>query len=336
RKLLILGWLLGLPVPILVILAPNWSWIIVANMLLGVNQGFAWSMTVIMKIDLVGPAQRGLAMGLNEFAGYIAVSLTLLLSGYLAGTYSLRPEPFYIGIVFAAIGLTLSVLKAKETKYHVLLESNMNSKANPNPQNTQSNPAPKNIFLFTTFKDRALSSSCSAGLVNNLIFGMSMGLFPLFFSSKGLDVESINFIKAFYPGIWGILQLATGPSSDRLGRKWLIVAGQLVQAGGIWFTVMASGVSGWILGSGLIGLGTALVYPTLLAAVSDVADPKWRGAALGAYRFWRDMGYAVGAVVSGVVADLFDIAFAINMVGFVTFASAVLVAVRMYETRRVR
>lgn len=333
RRLLIVGWLLGLPVPLVVIFAPDWSWIVAANVLLGVNQGFAWSMTVIMKIDLVGPAKRGLALGLNEFAGYIAVSLTLLLSGYLAVIYSLRPEPFYFGLLFAALGLGLSVVKVKETKHHVLLETQLNESSHSG-QSAYANPAPKSIFSFTTLQDRALSSSCVAGLVNNLIFGMSMGLFPLFFASKGLDVDSINLIKAFYPGIWGVLQLATGPSSDRLGRKWMIVSGQLVQAGGIWLIVLSSGVFSWILASGLIGLGTALVYPTLLAAVSDVADPKWRGAALGTYRFWRDMGYAVGAVVSGVVADFFGIAFSISVVGFVALSSALLVALRMYETKR--
>lgn len=327
RKLLIFGWLLAVPVPILVILAPNWWWIVFANMLLGINQGFAWSMTVIMKIDLVGPANRGLAMGLNEFAGYLAVSITLIASGYIASLYNLRPEPFYLGIGFTAAGLILSLLKVKETKQYAMLEAKQRSN-----QSQNEGPAPKSVFVFTTLKDRALSSSCFAGLVNNLIFGMSWGLFPLFFASKGLDVSTINFIKAFYPGVWSVLQLATGPMSDRLGRKWLIVSGQLTQAAGIWLTVFSNNILGWIVGSCLIGLGTALVYPTLLAAVSDVAHPRWRAESLGTYRFWRDVGYAVGAVFSGVLADLINIPFSINMIGLLTVASALLVAFRMYET----
>ncbi len=334
RRLLILGWLWGIPVPIIVIFAPDWWWIVFANVLLGINQGFAWSMTVIMKIDLAGPARRGLAMGLNEFAGYLSLSLTLVASGYVASLYSLRPEPFYLGIGFTAVGLALSVLKTKETKNHALLEAQQTKLAT---HATQEVLAPKNVFLFTTLRDRSLSSSCFAGLVNNLIFGMSWGLFPLFYASKGLDVGNITLIKAFYPGVWGVLQLVTGPMSDKLGRKPLIVSGQIIQAAGIWLTVFSNDAQSWILASGLIGLGTALVYPTLLAAVSDVANPKWRGASLGTYRFWRDAGYAVGAVFSGVLADLFGIPFAIIGAGWLAFTSALLVAARMYETvRRIR
>ena len=334
RPLLLLGWLLALPVPLLVITAPNWAWIVAANLLLGASQGFAWSMTVIMKIDLVGPAKRGLALGLNEFAGYVSVSLTLLASGYVAALYSLRPEPFYLGIGFTLVGLTLSALKARETRRHAALEAQAIRPSTASVGAGVPRAAPRSVFFFTTFRDRALSSSCAAGLVNNAIFGMSWGLFPLFFVSRGVEVETINFIKAFYPGVWGVLQLATGPLSDRLGRKWMIVSGQLIQAAGIWLTVSSTAVPSWILASGLIGLGTALVYPTLLAAVSDVAHPEWRGAALGTYRFWRDAGYALGAVVAGGVADLIGIPFAMNLVGGVTIASALLVAVRMYETHR--
>ncbi len=330
KRLLVLGWLIGIPVPLLIIVAPNWWWIVFANILLGINQGFAWSMTVIMKIDLVGPARRGLAMGLNEFAGYISVSITLLASGYLASIYGLRPVPFYPGIAFAIIGTCLSLLLVRETKQYAHLEAEQRRVA-PSVRVPRDNPHPKNIFLYTTLKDRALSSSCQAGLVNNLIFGMSWGLFPLFFSANGLTVDTINLIKAFYPGTWGILQLITGPMSDRLGRKWLIVSGQTIQGGALWLTMFSRNVSSWILASGLLGLGTALVYPALLAAVSDVASPQWRGTALGTYRFWRDAGYAVGAVFSGVLADLFDIPFTISVVGWLTLVSAGLVALRMYE-----
>ena len=337
RRILLVGWFLGVPVPILIILAPDWWWIVFANVLLGVNQGLAWSMTVIMKIDLAGPARRGLAMGLNEFAGYFSVSGSLWASGYIAALYSLRPEPFYLGLAFTMFGLGLSLL-TRETRPYALLEAKLRQSENPSqtsaPQTLAPALFPRNVFLFTTFKERALSSSCFAGLVNNLIFGMSWGIIPLFFAAHGLDVDTINFIKAFYPGLWGIFQLITGPLSDRLGRKWLIVTGQLIQAGGIWLTVFSRDVTLWIIASGLLGLGTALVYPSLLAAVSDVAHPEWRGAALGTYRFWRDMGYAVGAGLSGILADIFGMSFSISVVGWLAFTSGVLVTFRMYETHR--
>ncbi len=331
RKILILGWFIGIPVPLLIIIAPNWWWIVFANGLLGINQGFAWSMTVIMKIDLVGPRRRGLAMGLNEFAGYLAVSLTLLASGYLAKLYGLRPAPFYLGIAITILGASLSVLLVRETRRYALFEAER-QEAIVVGRGSRLNVDPDSVFFFTTLRDRALSASCQAGLVNNLIFGMSWGLFPLFFAAHGLDVETINFIKAFYPGVWGVLQLLFGPLSDHLGRKWLIVLGQVVQAIALWLMVSVNSVTGWIMASGLLGLGTALVYPALLAAVSDVANPVWRGAALGTYRFWRDSGYAVGAVFSGTMADLFNIPFAITVVGWLAIVSGVAVALRMYET----
>jgi MFS family permease len=335
RKLLVLGWLFAVPVPILVIWAPEWSWIVVANVLLGINQGFAWSMTVLMKLDLVGPARRGLAMGLNEFAGYLAVSGTLLASGYVAALYALRPEPFYLGIAFTAIGLGLSAARAKETRAHALLEARAASPmVAAHPASPLATTAARNPFLFTTLHDRALSAVCVAGLVNNLIFGMSWGLFPLFYAANGLDVDTINLIKAFYPGVWGALQLGTGALSDRVGRKWLIVGGQAVQAAGVWLTVAIAGVPNWIFASALIGVGTAFVYPALLAAVSDVAHPAWRGAALGTYRFWRDAGYAVGAVLAGTLADYVSIPFAITAISWLALGSAGLVGIRMYETLR--
>jgi MFS family permease len=335
RKLLVLGWLFAVPVPILVIWAPDWSWVVIANVLLGINQGFAWSMTVLMKLDLVGPARRGLAMGLNEFAGYLAVSGTLLASGYVAAIYALRPEPFYLGIGFTAMGLGLSAARAKETRGHALLEAGASTAVvAAHPAALPSTAPSRNTFLYTTLRDRALSATCLAGLVNNLIFGMSWGLFPLFYAANGLDVDSINLIKAFYPGVWGALQLGTGALSDRVGRKWLIVGGQGVQAAGLWLTVATVGVSNWIFASALIGVGTALVYPALLAAVSDVAHPSWRGAALGTYRFWRDAGYAVGAVLAGTLADYVSIPFAITAVSWLALGSAGLVAIRMYETFR--
>ncbi len=323
KRMLTLGWLIGVPVPILIILAPSYSWLVFANILLGINQGVAWSMTVIMKTDLAGQENRGLAMGLNEFSGYLSVSITLLVSGYIAAMFALRPGPFYLGIAFTLIGLSLSVLKAKETKHHAVLEAHQGVE----------NKRHRNVFLFTTLGDRALSSSCFAGLVNNMIFGMCWGLFPLFFASRGLSVGSISFVSAFYPGVWGVAQLATGPLSDRLGRKRLIVAGQLMQAAGVWLIVLSSGILDWTLANCLLGLGTAFVYPSLLAAVGDVARPQWRGEALGTYRFWRDMGYAAGAVFAGTLADLFSIPLAISAVGGIAAVSSAIVAVRMYETR---
>ncbi len=334
RRLLILGWLFGIPVPILIIYAPDWGWIVFANLLLGINQGFAWSMTVIMKVDLVGPARRGLAMGLNEFAGYLAVSITLLSSGIIAAHYSLRPEPFYLGLGFAVFGLSLSALKVRETRDHALLEARQSLSEADLTNVTFGTQPPRSVFRFTTFGDSALSAACFAGLVNNLIFGMSWGLFPLLYASHGVSVDTINVIKAFYPGVWGVLQLVTGPLSDKVGRKWLIVSGQLVQAGGLWLTAAFREVPFWMAATALLGVGTALVYPSLLAAVSDVAHPKWRGAALGTYRFWRDIGYAVGAVFGGLLADFYSIPLAINAIGLLTLISAVIVSLRMYETRK--
>ncbi len=330
RRILVLGWVIGVPVPILIIIAPSYSWIVFANILLGINQGLAWSMTVIMKTDLVGQENRGLAMGLNEFSGYLSVSITLLVSGYIAATFALRPGPFYLGIAFTLIGLSLSVLKTKETRYHAILEARQE---NQDGHHSGENKRHRNVFLFTTLSDRALSSSCIAGLVNNMIFGMSWGLFPLFFASRGLSVGSISFVSAVYPAVWGVAQLATGPMSDRLGRKRLIVVGQLMQAAGVWLVVLSSGLLNWSLANGLIGLGTAFVYPSLLAAVGDVARPEWRGEALGTYRFWRDIGYAAGAVFAGTLADLFSIPLTIAAVGGLAAASSAVVALRMYETR---
>ncbi len=336
RKLLILGWILGVPVPIIIILAPSWGWIVFANFLLGMNQGFAWSMTVIMKVDLVGPERRGLAMGLNEFAGYLAVSITLLVSGIIAARYALRPEPFYLGLGFAAFGLSLSALKVKETRSYALFEARKSWADANNRGVTAGTQTPSSVFRFTTLQNPALSSCCFAGLVNNLIFGMSWGLFPLLYASHGVSVDVINLIKALYPGVWGILQLGTGPLSDRVGRKWLIVAGQLVQAGGLWLTAASGQVPLWMVATALLGIGTALVYPSLLASVGDVAHPSWRGAALGTYRFWRDIGYAVGAVFGGLLADFYSIPFAIDMIGLLTIVSAGTVALKMYETRKPR
>ncbi|HKZ50979.1 MAG TPA: MFS transporter, partial [Dehalococcoidia bacterium] len=332
RRILILGWLVGVPVPFIIMGAPNWWWIVAANALLGVNQGLTWSMTVTMKIDLVGPGRRGLAMGLNEFAGYLAVGLTALATGYLASRYGLRPEPFYLGIAYALLGLLLSWLLVRETKAHALLEAS--SMADPSPAPSQ--PSFRSIFALTSWRDRSLFAASQAGLVNNLNDGMSWGIFPLFFAAHGLEVEGIGILKALYPATWGALQILTGPLSDRWGRKPLIAWGMVVQALGIWLTVFTRDFAAWAAGAVLLGVGTAMVYPSLLAAVSDVAHPAWRARSLGVYRFWRDIGYAVGALSAGIIADLFGLTWAIAVIGGLTLASGLVAALAMRETRTPR
>lgn len=327
KRVLVIGWLFGLPVPFMVMWAPSWEWVVAANALLGINQGFTWSMTVIMKIDLVGPKSRGLAVGLNEFAGYLAVGVTAFLTGYIAAHYGLRPAPFYLGIGYAAVGLALSALLVRDTRDHVRLETDGDKK--------QSKPVEFwKIFAFTSFGDRNLFSACQAGLVNNLNDGMSWGIFPLFFSSFGLGVERIGILKAVYPGTWGILQIATGPLSDRWGRKGLIVAGMWVQAGGLFLTAFTRSFEWWLVGSLLLGLGTAMVYPSLIAAVSDASHPTWRARSLSVYRFWRDLGYAIGALSAGLIADFFGFAWAIGSIAALTFVSGVVVAVLMHDHQR--
>jgi len=326
KPVLLLGWLAALPVPVMVILAPSWGWVVAANVLLGVNQGLAWSTTVIMKIDLVGPVRRGLAMGLNEAAGYVAVSLAALAAGYLASSYGVRPAPFLLGIGFAVLGLLLTMLFVRETREHAKLE------ASQTVITTADGPSGGEIFVRTSFTDRNLSSVSQAGLVNNLNDGMAWGLFPLFFAAAGLSIGQVGVLAAIYPGVWGFGQLATGWVSDRLGRKWMIVSGMWLQAAGILLTAITQSLPPWILGAVLMGLGTALTYPTLLAAVGDVAHPSWRASAVGVYRLWRDLGYAVGAILAGAVADLFGFAPAIVTVGILTAVSGLAVAIRMRET----
>jgi MFS family permease len=329
KGILIAGWLIGLPAPFLVMLAPSWGWVVFANVLLGINQGLCWSTTVIMKIDLVGPARRGLAMGLNEAAGYVAVSLAALASGYLAAAYALRPQPFYLGVAFALAGLILSVFFVQETHGHARHESTLLDGA---AAQAADKPSFAQILLLTSWKDRALFASSQAGMVNNLNDGLAWGLFPLFFAAAGLTVAQIGVLAAIYPGVQGIAQLGTGALSDRLGRKGLIVAGMWVQAVGIGLVLLMAGFLPWAIAMVLLGLGTALVYPTLIAAVSDVAHPDWRASAVGVYRLWRDGGYALGALLAGVLADLLGAPWAIAAIALLTFASGVVVLIRMYET----
>jgi MFS family permease len=337
KKVLVVGWLVGLPVPFIIILANRWFWFDVANVLLGVNQALCWSMTVIMKVDLVGPKRRGLALGLNEFAGYLAVGLTAWITGYIASVYALRPQPFYLGIGVAFAGLLLSLLLAKETRQYAKLEARLHhasvaavSVGEIGPSTSQ--PSMRDIFAQASWKDRNLFSCSQAGLVNNLNDGMSWGIYPLFFSSLGLGVAAIGTIKAVYPAAWGALQILTGPLSDRWGRKWLIAGGMIVQAGAIWLTVVVPKYPAWLVAALLQGVGTAMVYPTLLAAISDVAHPEWRASTMGVYRFWRDLGYAVGALISGIIADLLGMRAAIQVVAVLTLLSGLHVAIRMRET----
>jgi MFS family permease len=333
KHVLLAGWLLGLPVPFLVIWAPSWSWIVFANVLLGLNQGLAWSTTVIMKMDLVGPKQRGLAMGLNEFAGYLAVALAALGTGYLAQAYGLRPEPFYLGIACAAAGLALSLLFVRETRHHVVLEArDLPSRSDVAGHHAELST--REIFAQASWRDPALSTASQAGMVNNLNDGLAWGLFPLFFAAAGLDVAQIGILSFAYPAVWGLLQLWTGGLSDRWGRKRLIAGGMLVQSGALAAIALVRGFWPWVGAAALLGAGTAMVYPTLLAAVGDVAHPLWRASAVGVYRLWRDSGYAVGALLAGALADLFGMAWAIGAVALLTFASGLLVVVRMPETLR--
>jgi MFS family permease len=327
KKVLVVGWVFALPVPILILAAPSWVWIVFANVLLGINQGLCWSTTVIMKIDLVGPRRRGFAMGLNEASGYLAVSIAAFASGYLAGWLGLRETLFWIGEIVACSGLLLSAVFVHESIHHVRLEAEQ--MVNTSPEHLSF----ANILLLTSWKDRALFSVSQAGMVNNLNDGMAWGLFPLYFASLGLPVERIGFLAALYPAVWGAAQLVTGGLSDRLGRKWMIASGMLVQALGILLIIGAESFALWSVSAVLVGLGTAMVYPTLLAAVGDVAHPTWRASAVGVYRLWRDVGYAIGAVLAGSLADLFGLRLAIGAVAALTLLSGIIVATAMYETR---
>jgi MFS family permease len=328
QRLLVLGWLVGIPVPLLVIWAPTWSWIVFANVLLGINQGLTWSTTVIMKIDLVGPKQRGLAMGLNEFAGYLAVALTALATGEIAARFGLRPEPFYLGIAFVAAGLALSHFLVRDTMDHARLEALDRSRGD----GEAGKPGLLELFVQTSWRDPALSSASQAGLVNNLNDGLAWGLFPLFFAAAGLSVREIGVLAFTYPATWGCVQLYTGALSDRVGRKWLIAGGMVLQGIALLVMVQRQGFVPWLITAVLLGAGTAMVYPTLLAAIGDVAHPGWRGSAVGIYRLWRDLGYAVGALLAGVLADAFGMDTAIVAIGALTIASGALVAIRMPET----
>ncbi|MEP7023279.1 MAG: MFS transporter [Actinomycetota bacterium] len=331
KPVLVAGWLVGVPVPFLLAFGPGWGWIIAANVLLGVNQGLTWSTTVIMKIDLAGPARRGLAMGLNEAAGYGAVAVTALATGFIAARYGLRPGPFFLGMAFAGAGLGLSALFVRETRGHARHEARGHAGISAQAHGSLST---RQVFLLTSFQEKALSAASQAGLVNNLNDGLAWGIFPIFFAAGGLSVARIGVLVALYPAVWGAGQLVTGALSDRLGRKWLIAAGMWTQAAAIAFIAVVHGFWPWAAGALLLGAGTAMVYPALLAAIGDVAHPAWRASAVGVYRLWRDGGFAIGALVAGVIADLLGLAAAIWAVAALTAVSGAVVALRMYETHQ--
>lgn len=331
KAVLVAGWLAGLPVPALIIWAPSWSWVVAANVLLGVNQGLCWSTTIIMKIDLVGPARRGLATGLNEFAGYIAVAGAAFAAGYLSAAFGLRPQPFLLGIAFACCGLLLSTIFVRETHGHARHEARLAGAASAHSASTTL-PSFQRVFVRTSWGDRTLFAVSQAGLVNNLNDGMAWGLFPLLFAGAGLRIETVGLLVALYPASWGILQLCTGWLSDRLGRKGLIVGGMGCQAAAIALVAWGQGIPVWTAGALGLGLGTAMVYPTLLAAIGDVAHPAWRATAVGVYRLWRDGGYAIGALVAGALADALGVRWAIGAIAALTLASGAIAAVAMRET----
>ena len=329
RFALIVGWLVALPVPFVILGARDWWWIVAANALLGVNQGLAWSATVIMKIDLVGSRQRGLAMGLNEFAGYLAIAGAALASGFAASGLGLRAGPAYIGMAIAVVGLVISVWLVRDTTPHVAAES----RAVQASRDAVTQPSGALLLRRSLGADPQLFSLSQAGLVNNLNDGLAWGLFPLLFAGAALGVGTIGALVALYPAVWAVAQLATGPLSDRWGRKRPIVAGMVVQGIALMAIARAGSTGAWAVGLVALGVGTALVYPALLAGVSDVAHPSWRGRAIGVYRFWRDMGYVVGAVLAGVLADTFGVSIAIAVVGGLTVASGIVVAARFSEKR---
>jgi MFS family permease len=318
KNLLVAGWVIAIPIPLMLMFAPNWNWIIAANVLLGINQGLAWSSTVVMKIDLVGEKQRGFAMGLNEFAGYLAVALIAFLTGYIAGEYGIRPYPFYLGIGLVALGLLGSIFLIKDTRHHVAKETSSSAL-----------PRLKNIFWDTTWKDRNLGTVTQAGLVNNLNDGMAWGIFPILLAGKGFNLEQIGIVTAVYPAVWGIGQLFTGKMADKFCKKDLLFAGMFLQALALVSLAAASSMFHFVTLSAVLGWGTAMVYPTFLATVAENTHPQDRAKSIGIFRLWRDLGYAIGAILTGLIADWISIGASILFIGFLTFLSAFIIQYRM-------
>lgn len=318
KNLLSLGWLIGIPVPFMLMLAPDWNWVIAANVLLGINQGLTWSSTVVMKIDLVGEKERGFAMGLNEFAGYLALAVVAFLTGWIAEEYGLRPYPFYIGIVLSLAGLLLSWLLIKDTRHHVAKESQDNTIPNL-----------KGIFWNTTLFDRNLGSVTQAGLINNLNDGMVWGIFPILLAQKKFSISEIGIVVAIYPAVWGIGQLFTGKMADYFCKKSMLFSGMLLQGIALLFLIFANTFIHFSILSIILGWGTAMVYPTFLATIAENTNPHDRAKSLGTFRFWRDLGYAIGAILTGIVADAFGINASIIVIGLLTVGSAIIIHYRM-------
>ena len=318
RSLLIAGWIIGIPIPFILMFAPSWNWIIVANVLLGINQGLTWSSTVVMKIDLVGEKQRGFAMGLNEFAGYISLALVAFLTGWIAGEFGIRPYPFYTGIVLVILGLFGSIFFIKDTKHHVAKETTINIISRL-----------KNIFWDTTWKDKNLGSVTQAGLINNLNDGMAWGIFPILLASKGFSISEIGIVTAVYPAVWGLGQLFTGAMADKFCKKDMLFMGMFLQAIALIVLLWANAMLHFVLLSSVLGWGTAMVYPTFLATVAENTNPQDRAKSIGIFRLWRDLGYAIGAILTGIIADLISIKAAIMFIGLLTLASALIIEYRM-------
>ncbi len=341
KEVLVAGWLFGLPVPFVLAYAPHWWMIIAANLLLGINQGLTWSMAVNMKIDLVGPRRRGLAMGLNEASGYAALGLTALATGYIASAAGLRPEPFWLGVAYALCGLALSVLVVHDSGPHARLEARLMHSQPTHPGrrasaalSDEARPSRKWILAEVSWRNRTLFGASQAGLVNNLNDGVSWGVLPVLFSSAGMDVSQVGILKGIYPMVWGIGQLVTGPLCDRIGRKPLIVWGMLLQSAGL--VVIGLGLSrpflSGVSGSAILGLGTAMAYPALLAAVGDASHPTWRATSVGIYRSWRDLGYLLGGLVAGLVAGALSLAWAVHIAAVLTFVAGIVASRSMQET----
>lgn len=318
KNLLVTGWLIAIPIPFILMFAPSWSWIIAANVLLGINQGLAWSSTVVMKIDIVGEKQRGFAMGLNEFAGYIAVAIVAFLTGWIASEYGIRPYPFYLGIGLVFLGLFGSIFFIKDTRHHVAKETISNTI-----------PRLKNIFWDTTWKDKNLGSITQAGLINNLNDGMVWGIFPILLATKGFTLAQIGIVTAIYPAVWGLGQLFTGKMADRFCKKDMLYIGMFLQAIALLVFVWANTMPHFVILSSVLGWGTAMVYPTFLATVAENTNPQDRAKSIGIFRLWRDLGYAIGAILTGIIADLISINAAIIFIGILTFVSAFIIYYRM-------
>ncbi|MEO6253433.1 MAG: MFS transporter [Ferruginibacter sp.] len=318
KKLLVAGWIIGIPIPFMLMFAPSWGWIIAANALLGINQGLTWSSTVVMKIDLVGEKQRGFAMGLNEFAGYISVALVAFLTGWIASEYGIRPYPFYTGIVLVVLGLLSSIFLVKDTKHHVAEETTTNTI-----------PKLKNIFWDTTWKNKNLGSVTQAGLINNLNDGMAWGIFPILLATKGFTIGEIGIVTAIYPAVWGLGQLFTGKMADKFCKKDMLYTGMFIQAIALIALVWANSMLHYVILSSILGWGTAMVYPTFLATVAENTNPQDRAKSIGIFRLWRDLGYAIGAILTGIIADLISINAAIIFIGLLTLVSALIILFRM-------